>query len=370
MAEELPTALLLGIPFAAALALSIVLSYWFLRDKTKCKLMFAVGTFIGAWGNFLWMIGSLWDVKIFVFTEWLFVPIAFAVPTAVLSSLLKVKDFERPFRIFLCGTGLALFALFAQLPLESLRGGLMILFMAVSIPTLIFLVFRDRESSDLIFLMATLCFIFQGITREVASVEETPIILSLFGTVFTGLMFAVPNRGGLASFLTLERKLDRANEDLRIAQDKLLKAERLAAIGELAGQLGHDLRNPLQGIASAAYYLRAIKSSMLDDAGREMLETIETCVKNSNKIINDLVEYSTEIHLELEQANPKSLMESTLRQVEIPNNIKIDDQTRSELSLRVDKEKIERVFVNILRNAFDAMPDGGRLTIISEKTGA
>ena len=108
-----------------------------------------------------------------------------------------------------------------------------------------------------------------------------------------GLMFAAPksaNAHSLASSLSLRKQLDKANGDLRIVQEKLLKAERLAAIGELAGMVGHDLRNPLQGIAGATYYLRARNGSKLDEKDREMVATIETCIQRSNKIINDLLD--------------------------------------------------------------------------------
>jgi signal transduction histidine kinase len=183
-------------------------------------------------------------------------------------------------------------------------------------------------------------------------------------------MFVVPSSGdsrNLSSFLTLEKKLDKANADLRVAEEKLLKAERLAAIGELAGMVGHDLRNPLQGMAGAAYYLKARNGSKLDDKGREMVATIETCIQRSNKIINDLLEYSKEIHLELRETNPKTLLENTLRKIEVPSTIRIENQTQNEPNFVVDGDKIERAFLNIIYNAFDAMPNGGKLTVTSEE---
>src|SRR3989304_5629550 len=140
----------------------------------------------------------------------------------------------------------------------------------------------------------------------------------------SGLMFIVPQKEkmhGLASFLTLEKQLDRANKELKQTQEKLLKAERFAAIGELAGMIGHDLRNPLQGIAGAAYYLKTRSISKEDDKGNEMVATIERCVEYSNKIVNDLLEYSKEIRVELEETNPKLLIEDSLRQVSTPAHV-------------------------------------------------
>jgi PAS domain S-box-containing protein len=153
---------------------------------------------------------------------------------------------------------------------------------------------------------------------------------------------------------------------LKNMQEKLVNAERLASIGELAGMVGHDLRNPLTGITNAAYYLRKRSASIMNDKEREMLKTIERCVERSNNIINELLEYSKEIRLDLVETNPKSLMEDALSQIVVPASVEIADQTQVQPMLKIDKEKMARVFINIIKNAFDAMPNGGRLIIKSE----
>lgn len=167
----------------------------------------------------------------------------------------------------------------------------------------------------------------------------------------------------------LEAKVKERTGELVEAQNKLLKAQRLAAIGELAGMVGHDLRNPLTGITGAAYYLKMKTTAKLNDREREMLETIEKAIAHSNKIINDLLEYSREIRLELSETEPKSLLSEALSLIAIPKNIQVRDLTEKEPQVKVDKEKIRRVFVNIAKNAFEAMPDGGELTVKSLKEG-
>jgi signal transduction histidine kinase len=100
--------------------------------------------------------------------------------------------------------------------------------------------------------------LFQGIVFDLGTSKAIPVMLDLFGVVFIALMFSEPNTGpsNLAAFVVLEKKLDEANRNLKDIQEKLLKSERLATIGELAGLIGHDLRNPLQGIAGATYYIK------------------------------------------------------------------------------------------------------------------
>ncbi|MEM2081002.1 MAG: CHASE4 domain-containing protein [Candidatus Bathyarchaeia archaeon] len=142
--------------------------------------------------------------------------------------------------------------------------------------------------------------------------------------------------------------------------------ERNKAIRELAAMVGHDLRNPLTGISSAAQYLKKKYGSLMDEKGQEMLEVIEKDVQYSNKIINDLLEYSTAIRLDLRETTPKSLVTEALSHVAIPKNIQLIDSTQDTLKINVDVDKMKRVFINLIKNAIDAMPKGGQLAITSE----
>jgi signal transduction histidine kinase len=165
----------------------------------------------------------------------------------------------------------------------------------------------------------------------------------------------------------LEAKVDDRTRELVEAQKRLLKAERLATIGELAGMVGHDLRNPLTGIAGAAYYLKMKLKSKTERKTSEMLKLIENNIEYSNKIINDLLDYSRELKLELRETNPKLLLKEALSFVKVPRNIKILDKTHGKPAIKIDVERARRVSINIIKNAFDAMPKGGKLTVESKK---
>ena len=145
------------------------------------------------------------------------------------------------------------------------------------------------------------------------------------------------------------------------------RAERLATIGELAAMVGHDLRNPLTGIMGAAYYLKTKHSPELGSKGKEMLETIETAITYSNKIVNDLMEYSRDLKLELAECTPKAMLENALSLIEVPEKIKIVDATEYKPTVKADIEKMRRVCVNLIKNAFDAMHEGGTLTVKSRE---
>ncbi len=166
----------------------------------------------------------------------------------------------------------------------------------------------------------------------------------------------------------LEVKVQERTKELMETQAKLLKNERLAAIGQLAGMVGHDLRNPLTGIAGAAYYIKANSRPRLDQRSREMLDIIEEGVQRSNKIIGDLLEYSREIRLEFSETTPKVVLKEVLSLVKIRKNIHVKNLTRDNPRISVDIEKMRRVFINLIKNAVEAMPKGGTLTIRSKKS--
>jgi signal transduction histidine kinase/putative methionine-R-sulfoxide reductase with GAF domain len=166
----------------------------------------------------------------------------------------------------------------------------------------------------------------------------------------------------------LEEKVEERTKQLKEAQEQLIKSERLAAIGQVAAMVGHDLRNPLTGIKGAAYYLRNKLGSKMNDKAKEMLELVEKDVECANMIIADLMEYSREIRLDLTETTPKSAIKETLALVEVPDNVQLLDLTLDKPSIKVDVEKMERVFANLIKNAIDAMPDGGKLIITSKES--
>jgi PAS domain S-box-containing protein len=151
-------------------------------------------------------------------------------------------------------------------------------------------------------------------------------------------------------------------------EERLLRAERLAAIGETAAMVGHDLRNPLQAISCAAHILKKKLTPVGDEETREMLEAVENSVAHSDNIVNDLLEYSEDIRLELSETTPKSITRDALLDVKIPKNIAVSDMASHEPKMRVDTAKIKRIFINLIENAVDSMPNGGKLTITSNKS--
>jgi PAS domain S-box-containing protein len=150
-------------------------------------------------------------------------------------------------------------------------------------------------------------------------------------------------------------------------EKRLLKAERFAAIGELSTIVAHDLRNPLQGISNVVHYLKKPSKDVANERLASVIPFIEEALKQADKIVRELLDYSADIRLDLKESDPKSIVMQALSGMSVPDNIRVIQKIEVMSKIRVDPDKIRRVIVNLVSNAFDAMPKGGILTIGSRE---
>ena len=168
--------------------------------------------------------------------------------------------------------------------------------------------------------------------------------------------------------LTLEDRVQQRTQELQDAQDQLVRSEKLAAIGQLAGGVAHDLRNPLGAIKNAVYYLkkRLGTSDIAESNPRigQFLKIAEEEVEHSNAIISDLMSFARVGIPSLSATNLEQVVGNVLSTMEIRENVHVVKQFDPDLpEIMADPEQLYRVFINLANNAQDAMSDGGQLTI-------
>jgi signal transduction histidine kinase len=166
----------------------------------------------------------------------------------------------------------------------------------------------------------------------------------------------------------VNEELQASNEELRETQEQLIRSEKLAAIGQLAGGVGHELRNPLGAIKNAVYYVKGkvAKSELGQKEPRviEFLDIADDEVNSSNKIINDLLGFSRVGKPAVSPARIKGVIDDALSHLTIPENIEMVKKLDADLpEVNIDTDQIRQVLVNMIMNAVQAMPEGGRLTI-------
>jgi signal transduction histidine kinase len=158
-------------------------------------------------------------------------------------------------------------------------------------------------------------------------------------------------------------------EDLVEERTKQLwDAERLAAIGQTAGMVGHDIRNPLQAITSDAYLAKTeLASTPESDEKKNALESlheIENNVDYINKIVADLQDFARPIKPMAQETDLEAVIENLLLKNDAPKNIKVSSSVENDSKKIVaDADLLKRILGNLVANAVQAMPEGGKLSV-------
>jgi signal transduction histidine kinase len=169
-----------------------------------------------------------------------------------------------------------------------------------------------------------------------------------------------------------QKKLTAYSENLEtLVQEKtkmLQDSERLAAIGATAGMVGHDIRNPLQAIIGDVYLLRSELSSLPEgeekESMKESLDGMDENVQYVNKIVQDLQDYAKPINPMAQETNVQSLLEDALFKNGVPDKVDVSCQVEKKAKrLVTDPGVLKRIISNLVSNAFQAMPNGGKLTV-------
>lgn len=161
----------------------------------------------------------------------------------------------------------------------------------------------------------------------------------------------------------LENKVRERTEQLLAAQDALVRKEKLAMLGQVAGNVGHELRNPLGVMNNAVFFLQTVLPAA-DDTVKEYLNIIKNEIAVSERIVTDLLDAVHTRAPNPEAVGVRELLEQTLGRYTIPASVSVQLNIPATLPpLRVDALQIQQALRNLISNAVDAMPDGGTLEI-------
>jgi PAS domain S-box-containing protein len=149
-------------------------------------------------------------------------------------------------------------------------------------------------------------------------------------------------------------------------EKRLHEEERLAAIGTTAGMVGHDIRNPLQAIMGDLFLIEQEVNANRNCESKDIAENIANINENIyyiNKIVSDLQDYTRIIEPSLTEINLKNLIINAIEGHKIPDEIKFQVDIEDNVLLKTDPTYLKRIIANLFRNALQAMPQGGKLTI-------
>ncbi|MGM0607590.1 MAG: sensor histidine kinase [Candidatus Muiribacteriota bacterium] len=135
--------------------------------------------------------------------------------------------------------------------------------------------------------------------------------------------------------------------------ERLQELDRYAVIGKMAREMAHEIRNPLGGIK---LYIEMLKKRLEDSSNREIFEGIQSGIISINNVIHSMLQFNCENEISKKNINIKQIISETFKTFPLKNKVNLEIINNSSLEeIFCDKEKIKRVFVNILKNAHEAL---------------
>lgn len=181
--------------------------------------------------------------------------------------------------------------------------------------------------------------------RTIFSIEEKPLILEGFITDITEQK-------------QMEEELKQAFDKLKIAQSQLIQSEKMGAIGRLASGVAHEVKNPLATMLQGIYFLK--QEIPLDNKNvYSVLKRMNNAVERADGIIKGLLDFSRITKMNKKPENLNAVIESAI--FLLTNDIRkyhiavVKEFRSNDLNIRLDKNKIEQVFINLFTNAIQAM---------------
>ena len=161
----------------------------------------------------------------------------------------------------------------------------------------------------------------------------------------------------------LEEMVEQRTQELREAQGQLIRREKLAVLGQLAGGVGHELRNPLGAIKNAVYLLNMILEEPEPEV-REALEIVEQEVGTCDSIIRSLLDFARTKAPVRREVGVNDILRAALVRITIPEDIEMMTQLDETVPIILaDPDQLVQAFGNIILNGIQAMLEGGRLLV-------
>lgn len=162
----------------------------------------------------------------------------------------------------------------------------------------------------------------------------------------------------------MEERIQKTTADLRKTEAQLIRSEKLAALGQLAAGIAHEIRNPLTSINILIHSLRERLPS--ENSQQEDLKVIEEEIHRMNEIVDQFLRFAKPASPLLEKTDVLSIFEETLQllrpQIE-KQRIVVEKEFQALPMIQMDPEQMKQAMLNLLLNAIQAMPEGGQLTL-------
>ncbi|MCP4645110.1 MAG: PAS domain S-box protein [bacterium] len=149
-------------------------------------------------------------------------------------------------------------------------------------------------------------------------------------------------------------------------RERIRQQDRLAAVGQMAATVAHEIRNPLGGIRGFAALLA--RDLPAEDPRRRLVDKIELGTKDLERVVSELLEYTRPMELRLRMTRCGDLVDAALGYVDLRGrSVAIRNTVEPEVQLMVDPDRMRQVILNILLNAVQSIEDAGEVRVTSER---
>jgi len=164
---------------------------------------------------------------------------------------------------------------------------------------------------------------------------------------------------------SLLQAFNRMTRELRMHQRQLVQSEKLASLGTLLSGVAHELNNPLSNVSSSAQILAEDLDDLDENFKKDLVAQILEQSDRARDIVRTLLEFSRISEFAWQELALKTLVEKTITLIrgQAPSNVEINLDIPADLKITVDKQRMQQVFLNLIKNAIDVIGENGKIWI-------
>ncbi len=168
---------------------------------------------------------------------------------------------------------------------------------------------------------------------------------------------------------SLENRVEARTRELKSAQDELIKKERLAAIGQMASVVGHEIRNPLAVINNSIYFIKTKTNAVPNPEPKiiKHISIIESEIRQANGIIDEILGFARTRELNPKVMSINAYLEDLTMSFPVPPHVELVKNFAPENPyVNIDPDEMAQAVRNLIKNGIEVMPEHGKVYVRSE----
>jgi signal transduction histidine kinase len=172
--------------------------------------------------------------------------------------------------------------------------------------------------------------------------------------------------------VSLTNAFNHVLQELELRQKHLVRSEKLASLGTLLSGVAHELNNPLSNISTSCQILIEELESADPEFKRELLAQIDEQTGRARNIVRSLLDFARDREFKRETLPLAGLVAETLRFIkgQVPSRVAVVTDIPADIEIQGDKQRLQQVFLNLVKNALEALEGAGEVVIRAVRHGA